>query len=181
MKYIHLAIIAIALSACGSKSNQETQNSEAPSIPTQVALTATQLQLAQLECGLPEMRKLGSVIQVNGFVDAPPQNKVSISFPFGGYLKHTKLIPGMSVRRGELLATLEDPQYIAFQQDYLTIKARLEYLSADLIRQESLNRDQSASDKALQLAKAEFKTQEIAAKALAEKLKLIGIDPQQLS
>jgi cobalt-zinc-cadmium efflux system membrane fusion protein len=150
-------------------------------MPMRVEMTAAQLKNAQLEIGSPERRKLGNTIKVNGFMEAPPQNIISISCPLGGYLKQTKLLPGLKVRRGEVLATLEDPQYITLQQEYLATKARLEYLSADLARQETLNRDQSSSDKVLQLARSEYQTQQINAKALGEKLKLIGINPERLT
>jgi cobalt-zinc-cadmium efflux system membrane fusion protein len=87
----------------------------------------------------------------------------------------------MRVRRGEVLATLEDPQYITLQQDFLTANARLAYLSADLSRQEALNQDKSASDKALQLVRSEYQMQKILTKSLSEKLKLIGLEPDRLS
>lgn len=182
MKFSLFIITALVLAACGQPSSLETaaETVNAPT-PERVELTAAQLQNAQLGIGKPQLRDLGNALKANGFIEAPPQNLVSVSFPLGGYLKHTKLLPGMRVRRGEVLAVLEDPQYINLQQEYLTVKARLEYLSADLTRQETLNRDQSASDKALQLARAEHQTQLIAAKALAEKLRLIGLQPEQLS
>lgn len=182
MKFPLSIIAALTFAACGQPSNLEnSSNPDSPSTPAQVELTAAQLQNAQLTIGKPELRNLGNALKVNGFIEAPPQNLVSVSFPLGGYLKHTKLLPGMRVRKGEVLAVLEDPQYINLQQEYLTVKTRLEYLSADLVRQETLNRDQSVSDKALQLVRSEHQTQLIAAKALAEKLRLIGLNPEQLS
>ncbi len=35
------------------------------------------------------------------------------------------MMPGTHVRKGELLAVMEDPQYIQLQQDYLTANNRL--------------------------------------------------------
>lgn len=186
MKYaFFFSIIFFAgFSAC--KHNSTTAENASPTPETSagagvVSLTAEQLQNANITVGMPQMRTMGTPLKVNGFMETPPSQLVSVSFPLGGYLKSIKLMPGMPVRRGDVLAVLEDPQYISLQQDYLHCKARLEYLSADLARQENLNRDQSASDKSLQLAKAEYQTQYITSKALAEKLRLIGIDPQRLS
>lgn len=146
-----------------------------------ITLTSEQLKNARIETGTLQTRTMGTPLKVNGFMDVPPQQMVSVSFPLGGYVKSTKLLPGMRIKRGETLAILEDPQYITLQQEYLSCKARMEYLSADLARQEDLNRDHSASDKALQLARSEYQTQYIASKALAEKLLLIGLDPDRLS
>jgi cobalt-zinc-cadmium efflux system membrane fusion protein len=183
MKFSFFSIFILIFTACSSTPNPEvaTPQASTETMPMRVEMTAAQLKNAQLEIGSPERRKLGNTIKVNGFMEAPPQNIISISCPLGGYLKQTKLLPGLKVRRGEVLATLEDPQYITLQQEYLATKARLEYLSADLARQEILNRDQSSSDKVLQLARSEYQTQQINAKALGEKLKLIGINPERLT
>lgn len=183
MKFSFFSIFILIFTACSRTPNPEvaTPQASTETMPMRVEMTAAQLKNAQLEIGSPERRKLGNTIKVNGFMEAPPQNIISISCPLGGYLKQTKLLPGLKVRRGEVLATLEDPQYITLQQEYLATKARLEYLSADLARQEILNRDQSSSDKVLQLARSEYQTQQINAKALGEKLKLIGINPERLT
>lgn len=183
MKFSFFSIFILIFAACSSTPNPEvaTPQASTETMPMRVEMTAAQLKNAQLEIGSPERRKLGNTIKVNGFMEAPPQNIISISCPLGGYLKQTKLLPGLKVRRGEVLATLEDPQYITLQQEYLATKARLEYLTADLARQETLNRDQSSSDKVLQLARSEYQTQQINAKALGEQLKLIGINPEQLT
>ena len=183
MKFSFFSIFILIFTACSRTPNPEvaTPQASTETMLMRVEMTAAQLKNAQLEIGSPERRKLGNTIKVNGFMEAPPQNIISISCPLGGYLKQTKLLPGLKVRRGEVLATLEDPQYITLQQEYLATKARLEYLSADLARQETLNRDQSSSDKVLQLARSEYQTQQINAKALGEKLKLIGINPERLT
>lgn len=179
---IILISAALWLAACGGKNTPETTTESSPNPhSSSLVLTAEQLQNAHLEIARPERRSLGNLLKVNGFIEAPPRNLVSVSFPLGGYLKQTKLLPGMHVRRGEVLATLEDPQYITLQQDYLTATARLEFLAADLARQDALSRDQSASEKALQQARAEHQMQLIQAKALAEKLRLIGLDPARLT
>jgi cobalt-zinc-cadmium efflux system membrane fusion protein len=87
----------------------------------------------------------------------------------------------MFVKKGALLAVIEDPIYIQLQQDYLTAKSRLTYLEADYIRQQDLNLTKSTSDKIYQLAKSDFESQKYLVKSLQEKLKLIGIDPTQLN
>jgi cobalt-zinc-cadmium efflux system membrane fusion protein len=36
-------------------------------------------------------KQISSLLKLNGKIDVPPQNLVSISVPMGGYLKYTKL------------------------------------------------------------------------------------------
>jgi cobalt-zinc-cadmium efflux system membrane fusion protein len=113
-------------------------------------------------------------------VDVPPQNIVSVSFPLGGYLRYTKLLPGMHVNRGEVIADMEDPAIVQLQQDYLVTEARLAFLEKEYQRQKELNADKVNSDKTLQQVTADFASQRIMLRGYAEKLRLIGIDPDRL-
>lgn len=179
---VSFVLIMNVLSAigCGSPAPSEPEN--APNAAeTSVQLTPEQLQNAQLEMGPAQRRTMHTTLRVGGVVDVPPRSLVSISAPLGGYLQYTRLLPGTPVRKGEVLATLEDPQYIQLQQDYLTTTARLEYAGAELQRQQALQDGQASSAKALQQAQAEYRALKIQQKALAEKLRLIGLDPAQLS
>lgn len=172
--------IAALLSACGNTPEPaETANAEGSE--TLVHLSAEQLKNAAIEIGPAERRAMHTHLRVSGIVDVPPRSLVSVSFPLGGYLQSTKLLPGTPVRKGEVLAILEDPQYIQLQQDYLTTQAKLEYAEAELTRQQNLQTGQAGSAKMLELAQAEYKTLKIQHKALAEKLLLIGIAPNGLS
>jgi cobalt-zinc-cadmium efflux system membrane fusion protein len=118
---------------------------------------------------------------VSGKIDVPPQNMVSVSVPLGGYLKSSQLLPGMHVRKGEVIAVMEDQQYIQLQQDYLIGLAKLKYTEKEFERQRELNLSKASSDKVFQQAEAEYTTQKVTVKALSEKLKLIGIDPARLT
>jgi cobalt-zinc-cadmium efflux system membrane fusion protein len=181
------AIAGISLMLACTANKKEEQNVVASSLKKDSAilnvirLTAEQLKTANLTIGQVQNRDMHQVLKVNGLIDVPPSNIVSVSIPLGGYLKKTNLIPGMFVKKGALLAVIEDPIYIQLQQDYLTAKSRLAYLDADFIRQRDLNMTKSTSDKIYQLAKSDFESQKYLVKSLQEKLKLIGIDPVQLN
>lgn len=173
-------VLTAVVVSCGTSPSSEVSNAPAPE-ETTVQLTAEQLKNASLEIGPAQRRTMHATLRVGGVVDVPPRSLVSVSFPLGGYLQHTRLLPGTPVRKGEVLAVLEDPQYIQLQQDYLTTTARLEYAEAELKRQQALQDGQASSTKALQQAQAEARSLKIQQKALAEKLRLIGLEPTQLS
>lgn len=147
---------------------------------TKVSLTEQQLKTAGIETGSFTEKIIDETIKVNGVIDVPPQNIVSISFPLGGYLKSTRLLPGMHVQRGENIAFIEDQSLIQLQQDYLVTKAKLKYAQSDYERQKSLNETKASADKVLQQAQAEFESLRVLQKSLSEKLKLIGINPDKL-
>ncbi len=175
-----LFILALGAAACGN-TPQTAGTTETPASPvTQVQLTPQQLQQAGIETGTAQRRPMRGVLLVSGTVDVAPQGMVAGSFPLGGYVKSTQLLPGMPVRKGDVLAVLEDPQYIQLLQDYLTAKAKLQYAEAEFKRQETLQTGQAGSAKALQQAQADFTAQKVSVKALAEKLLLVGINPAAL-
>jgi cobalt-zinc-cadmium efflux system membrane fusion protein len=183
-KLILLASMAVLLACNGNKNDkvEAATNQKVDTVVSQVVtLNAEQLKSANLSFGLAQAKAMHKILKVNGLIDVPPSNIVSISIPMGGYLKKTSLIPGMLVKKGNLLAMMEDPIYIELQQDYLTSKSKLTYLEADYIRQRDLNATKAVSDKIFQLAKSDFESQKYLVKSLSEKLKLLGIDPLLLN
>lgn len=181
-KAAHFLMVSMLLTlhACSNKTNTvSTDTNEAES--DEVMLTNEQLALANIKTELPQMRMVSSVLKATGVIDVPPQNLVSISLPMGGYLKYTKLLPGMHFNKGEEIAVVEDIAYIQLQQEYLEAKAQLNFLQPEYERQQFLNKERAASDKQLQQAKAEYEKLLIQLKALEQKLALIGINAQKLT
>jgi cobalt-zinc-cadmium efflux system membrane fusion protein len=87
----------------------------------------------------------------------------------------------MHVNKGEVIAVMEDQQYVQLQQDYLTTKYDLEYLEKEYFRQKELAAAKAASDKVFEQSKSNYLTQKTRLVALGEKLKLININPNTLS
>ena len=180
MKNIILICFLLLLIGCNSKNTTEKET-EVPATENVVNLTDAQLQNANLEIGSFEKRNISSTLKVSGIIDVPPQNLISISMPLGGYLKSTKLLPGMHVAKGEILATMEDQQYIQLQQDYLITKSKLNFAQQEYERQKELNQSKASSDKVFQLAESDYKNLRITLSGLGEKLKLIYVNPSNLT
>lgn len=180
MKNIIIFFTAILLSACGSKVTRDTQ-SEKTTGEMLVNLTDAQIKNAGIETGGIEQKSISTILKVNGVIDVPPQNMISISVPLGGFLKSTKLLPGMHVIKGEVIATMEDQQYIQLQEEYLTAMANNKFIEGEYNRQKELNQSKASSDKVFQQTEASYKSQKITIKSLYEKLKLIGINPDNLT
>ena len=175
---IKTSLFAVVASGIISGCSSKEKATDAPAreeAPALITLTAAQEKNAALALVKPDSASLPKHLQVNGVIDVPPQNMVSISFPLGGYLKSTKLLPGMHVNKGEAIAVMEDPQIIQLQQDYLTAKAKMLQLEADYKRQEALNETKTTSDRAFEMVRSEYQTQRVLIRALQEKLELIGI------
>lgn len=179
LKYL-LLLAALAFSQCRNKS-EEAEKNASKAENNVVILTDAQLKNAPITTTQLSDRNIATQLKLNGKIDVPPQSLVSVSVPLGGFLKNTRLLPGMQVKKGEVIAELEDPQYIRLQQDYLQAKSKLHFAQLDYNRQKDLNDSQAASDKVMQQAQAEMSNQQIQLNALAQQLRLININPDKLS
>ncbi len=182
MKNIILIInIALLLTSCGNDNKQSDAENEQPTQENTLTLTDEQYKNAAIETAKIFTSNISSVLRLNGKIDVPPQSLVSVSVPLGGYLKSTKLLPGMHIRKGDPLAVMEDIQYIQLQQDYLTTKAQLSLTESEYNRQKELNQSKATSDKVFEQVRTNYQTQLVLLKSLEEKLKLIGLNPQRIS
>jgi cobalt-zinc-cadmium efflux system membrane fusion protein len=183
IKKYSILLLAVALfTACGqNKSQQAATPEEAPADTNIVKLTAAQIKNAGIETGTPQNSEISGLLKLQGNIDVPPQSTVSVSFPLGGYLKTTDLLPGLHVKRGQVLGVLEDMQFIQLQQDYLAAKEKFLFATTEYKRQQELNTSKASSDKVLQQSKTDMESQRISMQALAQKLNLIGINPNRLT
>lgn len=171
-------ILLISVSCSNNNTSESSQTSLSESI---IQLSDEQLKNTSVKIGLPEMKTISTILKVNGTIDVPPQNMVSVSVPMGGYLKYTKLLPGMHIYKGEEIAVIEDQQYIQLQQEYLMAVENLKLKELDFQRQKELNEVKASSNKVFQQSQADYINQKIEVKSLEEKLKLIGINPEKLN
>jgi cobalt-zinc-cadmium efflux system membrane fusion protein len=183
-KSIIIFLTMLVLASCGNEPetnvSDSRENTDSAVAEENVSFTTGQIQSVGIEVGTPKLEKIGGVLHLQGTIDVPPQSTVSLSFPLGGYLKSTKMLPGMQVRKGQILAELEDMQFIQLQQDFLTAREKFTLAESDFSRQRDLNASKASSDKVYQQARAEMETQRILMNALGQKLEVIGISPGQL-
>ena len=176
-----LIIITVFLFGISCKSTSDTEVQKVSEPADRITFTEVQMENSGVLSGKITQREMAAVIKANGRIDVPPQNMVTVSVPLGGYLKTTKLLPGMHVNRGEVIATIEDNQYIQLQQDYLTAKAQYGFNESEYNRQRELNASKASSDKVYEQAKSVYLSQRILIKSLEQKLKLVGINPAKLN
>jgi cobalt-zinc-cadmium efflux system membrane fusion protein len=177
------SIFITILFSC-SKSNPEQQiestKIEASTPAESVNISEEQFKSLDVALGHATMRSMNGLIKANGMLDVPPQNMVTVSAPLGGFVKSTELLQGMKVKKGQVIAVLEHPDYIQLQEDYLSGKNQLEFLELEYKRQEELSKENINAAKALQQAKSNYFGTKAKVQGLKAKLKLININPQDL-
>lgn len=178
---ISIIFLTILCNACKNNDSNEAQEIPSNVNENRLELTTPQLRNANLSFCTLRNEQIPTRLILHGKIDVPPQNMVSVSVPLGGYLRSTSLLPGMHVRKGQVIATMEDQQYVQMQEDYLSAVNTLGLYRKEFQRQKELNQSKAVSDKVYQQAESNFRGQEIVVNALREKLKLINVQTNSLT
>ncbi len=179
--FIILSAFIVALSSCNNdKKSMEVEEVEV--IPDSIVeLRDDQVKLSGIETGAIEMLSLSSTLKVSGMIAVAPQNLATVSAPLGGFVKSASLMPGSIVTKGQVLAILENQEFIDIQQNYLETVNKLEYAEAEYKRHTELYKDDVYSQQNLQQVTTEYKSLKTQSKALEQKLALVGINPSNLT
>lgn len=164
--------------------NSSTSNTESEVIGqdrNKIIITKKQFESSGMALGKLEESVFSSTVHANGMVDVPPENKASISTYYGGFVERLNLLPGEHIKKGQILFTLGNPEYVQMQQDYLEAKNKLSYLKADYERQQALAKENIASQKNFLKAKTEYSVTLARYESLRKKLQLINISPAQVT
>ena len=176
-----IIVSTLFLLSCSSDPKNDTQKEVVIEATNKVSLTKEQATLAQLVMAPIELGRMKGTAHLNGVIDVPPTGIASVSMPLGGYVQDINLIPGNFVKKGAVLATVKDPAFIQLQENYLASKAKLNYLQQDLDRQKLLLNQEAVSKKSYQQIQADYNAINIQLRALSEQLKLINIQPENLT
>ncbi|MBX2914526.1 MAG: efflux RND transporter periplasmic adaptor subunit [Cyclobacteriaceae bacterium] len=187
MKNIHKLFALLLLStvtalviSCGNASTEAIEEEHHDEAENTAELTDKQIKTAGIELGKVEQKQISGTIKVNGMLDVPPQQMVSVSAPLGGFLKSTVLLQGSRVTKGQVIAVIENPEYIQLQQDYLEAKNQFDFAYADYERQQELAKENVNAQKTLQQAKTTYQSWLAKKNGLLAKLKLINVDMTSL-
>ena len=183
MKHTILCVLAI-LTACNSSSDTKQ---EMPTSVTAYSVTVISPDSAAYSQPYDSTSIDGTTaatainkVSFNGTLIIPPQNFASVTMLMGGIIRSTNLLPGSYVKKGTLLATLDNLDFISLQQTFLESQAQTEYLKSEYNRQLVLSKEEVASVKKLEQSKADYLSMKSKMEAAAAQLSLLGISTQSL-
>ena len=177
IKYI-LLFSALVFLGCGNDKNTENPLSALPEGRSNIVhLTKAQFESAKMEIGSLSEKPFAETVHTSGTIDVPPQNMAVISAFSGGYIKNTPLLVGDKVRKGERLVTLENPDFISMQQNYLETAEQLTYLKSEYERQKTMLAENITSQKSFLKAESEYKTAVGRSNSLKKSLQMLNINP----
>lgn len=111
----------------------------------------------------------------NGIIMVSPQQKATLSLTMGGKIHSLSVMPGQYVKKDQVVATIDNPDFIELQHTYLEAMAQVDYLEQEYKRQNSLGDIDVASKKKVQLAKSEYLAMKSHLEAAMARLKTLGV------
>ncbi len=178
MKKLLYLILPALLISCSSNQTGEDSAATTRTEKTQgqVILTQEQIEVSEIETGKLSKQNISETIKCTGTTKIPPENVATVSPAINGFVKDLNYLAGDFVKKGAILATLQHPDFIKLQQQYLEAKSQVEYFQAEYQRQGELTVENAASIKKMQKAKADYLTSEANYKSLKSQLELVGIN-----
>ncbi len=184
--------VLLLISSCGNKDNH-SQNEEKPKeatssgesheeeTPTIATLTQEQIKAVGIQLGKLERKELTATIKANGMLRVPNNNKANATSLYGGVIKTLNVQIGDYVRKGQVIATIANPQFIQLQEEYLSIGSKITFAEQEVQRQQELNTGNAGALKNLQNATAELNTLRTRKASLQQQIRLMGINPGSVS
>jgi membrane fusion protein, heavy metal efflux system len=168
------------LLSCHSNA-KETESKETEVLPENIVeLSADQFKVAGVSYGAIKNRDISTNMKVNGLITVSPRDLASVCAPLGGFVRKTDFVQGRPVKKGQVLAVMENQGFIELQQNYLESRSKLEYAEGEFKRHKELYEDDVYSAKNLQEVTANYKSLKVQVNAFAQKLSLIGINASEL-
>lgn len=186
LNIIILILLSIFLASCNKsekaqEANEKTEEHSENENSTTASLTEDQMNAVGISLGQIEMKELTATIKANGALSVPNNNKANATSLYGGVIKTLNVQVGDFVKKGQVIATIANLEFIQLQEEYLTAGSRITFAEQEYRRQRKLFDNDAGAKKNLQNAEAELKTLRTKRASLQRQIQMMGINPGSVS
>ncbi len=177
-RYLYtISLFALLTATLGCQNNSSGNAKVSAENDSRIKLSKAQFEENEMRLGSVEEKTFPVTVHANGMIDVPPENRAVVSAIMGGYIKTTPLLIGDVVKKGQSLVTIENPEFITLQQDYMQVKQQLNYLQSEYERQKTMVAENITSQKSFLKAESEYKTANAKFNGLKKQLIMLNIAP----
>ncbi len=180
MKPLYIFTFLSLFMACGNSESDSAASIETDSHDDEISLSKAQFTSEDIALGNISKHTFNETVTVNGMIDVPPHNKSRVTTYMAGYITKTPLLVGEQVKKGQLLVTLENTEYIELQQQFLEVSEQLNYLKNEYTRQKTLFDEKITSEKNYLKAESTYKSNLAFYNGLEKKLQMLNINPKSV-
>lgn len=145
-----------------------------------IMVTKAQFDQVGMELGTLQEKEFPILVKAAGIIDVPPENRSVVSATMGGYIKTLPFLIGDAVRKGQVLLSIENPEFVTLQQDYMEVIGQLDYLRSEYNRQKTMFDENITSQKSFLKAESEYKTAQAKYNGLNKHLVMLHISPENV-
>jgi cobalt-zinc-cadmium efflux system membrane fusion protein len=159
----------------------EEEGHEEHESPNTASLTAAQIKSIGVEMGVIEEKELTAALKANGTLKVPNQNRATVNTLYSGVIQTILVQPGDAVKKGQVIATLANPDFMRSQEEFVSVNDRITLAEIEYNRQKELSAGNAGALRNFQTAETELKTLRTRRNTLSQQIQLMGIDPTRIS
>lgn len=169
------------LTSCSQKQAEVNEPAADTAVTDVVSLNSVQYKTAGIELGGFIKRDMNSVVNVNGALRVPPQNRACVSAFIGGAVHTILAKEGDFVKKGQTLVTLKHPDYIKLQEEYLRQKNSFAYTEKEYFRQRELAGANVGAQKVFQETESKYYSARAGLLSLEKQLRLLSLPVEEIA
>ena len=176
--YLLILLTMVMVISCGNdkKSNKE-ENATSEKVETEKGEEEVDADADPA----PDLSKTVNVVRVTGTLALDPQNRAEVSPIASGVVRRITTREGIRVRRGQVVAYIENTQIVELQRQYLTAVNELSAAKTELARQHTLMKQEAGVLKTLQQAESAYAIANAQVVGIGRQLSQLGVNPSSIS
>lgn len=178
---LSILLLVLLVIACTQRKSEPEENEEENETVTEASFTPVQYKNAGIELGRVAYKNLRNVVKSSGYLEVPPQNKASVAPVMGGIIKEISVLEGNYVKKGQLLASLEHPDFVKLQEEYIKALADFTYLEIEYARQKELSAGNVNAQKVLQQTESSYNIARGHVHSLEAQIQMLSLDVQEIA
>ena len=140
-----------------------------------IPITQQQFRTVDLQLGEMQPRELNATIQVSGQLVLRAQSMGDVASLMGGIVKTILVKEGQPVKKGQVVATIENTDVVSLQREYYSAYKEAEIARLEMQRQQTLQQNGAGVRKTLQQAQKDYKVAEASVVGIGRQLQQMGI------
>lgn len=181
---VAITLVALVGFTYFSKSKAENTEHEEESEEVDfdhIPLSAKQINAVDLKMGEVQSRELDATINVNGSLVLRAQSMGDVASLMGGVVKNIWVKDGQAVRKGQVVATVENTDVVSLQREYFSAYKETQMSQLELERQKTLSQNGGGIKKNLQQAEKQYQVAHANLVGIGRQLSQIGINPMAVA
>lgn len=140
-----------------------------------IPLSEKQFKAVDLKMGMVENKELDATLQVNGSLVLRAQNLGDVAALMGGVVKSINVKEGQAVKKGQVVATIENTEVVTLQREYYSAYRECEMARLEMERQKILQQAGAGIKKTLQQTEKEYRVAQANLVGTGKQLQQLGI------